>query len=206
MSRISRSPAVKRALDVIAASIGLLILSPVLGVIALIILIRLGRPILFRQLRPGVDGRLFAIVKFRSMDDARDVSGHLKSDEHRISGLGAVLRRTSLDELPELWNILRGDMSIVGPRPLLPEYLPLYDSRQSRRHDVRPGLTGWAQVNGRNQLSWKTKFELDVWYVEHWSLGLDLRIVLRTFAEILSGRGVSHAGEATMTPFEGNAD
>jgi lipopolysaccharide/colanic/teichoic acid biosynthesis glycosyltransferase len=140
------------------------------------------------------------------MDNARDASGQLLSDARRISGFGAFLRRTSLDELPELWNVLRGDMSIVGPRPLLPEYLPLYDSRQTRRHDVRPGLTGWAQINGRNELTWEQRLEFDVWYVEHWSFRLDLRIILLTVAYVLRGQGISYPGEATMKPFHGGPD
>jgi len=201
-----RSVSIKRGFDLIAAAIGLIVLAPAIGLTALLILFRLGRPVLFRQQRPGLGGRLFQNLKFRSMDNARDASGQLLSDARRISGFGAFLRRTSLDELPELWNVLRGDMSIVGPRPLLPEYLPLYDSRQTRRHDVRPGLTGWAQINGRNELTWEQRLEFDVWYVEHWSFRLDLRIILLTVAYVLRGQGISYPGEATMKPFHGGPD
>jgi lipopolysaccharide/colanic/teichoic acid biosynthesis glycosyltransferase len=159
---------------------------------------------LFRQERAGLDGRPFQIVKFRTMTDARGPDGALLSDADRLTPFGRFLRSTSLDELPELWNVLRGDMSLVGPRPLLMRYEPLYTPRQRRRHDVRPGITGWAQVNGRNAMSWEARFELDVWYVEHRSLGLDLRILWRTVATVLRREGVSQAGHVTMEPFAGS--
>jgi sugar transferase EpsL len=205
MALTTRSVAVKRGFDLIVACVGLAVLSPVLGVIAITVLVRFGRPILFRQERPGLGGRLFQILKFRTMSDGRDNSGNLLADAQRLSGFGAFLRRTSFDELPELWNVLWGEMSIVGPRPLLPEYLPHYNVRQARRHEMRPGLTGWAQVNGRNELSWGEKFELDVWYVDNWSFELDLRILRKTLGYVVHGRGISHPGEATMKPFQGNS-
>jgi sugar transferase EpsL len=195
---------VKRALDVIASAAGLLALSPVLGLVALVVRVNLGSPVFFRQVRPGLHGRPFRLVKFRTMRDAAGPDGRPLPDAERLTPFGRFLRASSLDELPELWNVLRGEMSLVGPRPLLTEYLPLYSPRQARRHEVRPGLTGWAQVNGRNALGWKERLELDVWYVEHRSLALDLRILLRTVATVFARRGISHAGHVTMEPFRGD--
>ena len=182
----------------------LLLLSPLLLTIALVVRLRLGGPVLFRQQRPGLHGRPFQLVKFRTMTQRRDAFGVLLPDAQRLTPVGQWLRRSSLDELPELLNILRGEMAFVGPRPLLMEYLPLYSPEQARRHDVRPGLTGWAQVQGRNALSWEEKFRLDVWYVDHRSLGLDLRILWLTLATVIRRDGISAAGEATMTPFTGS--
>lgn len=194
----------KRCFDLVVCAIALIILLPVAVVIAIVIRIRLGSPILFTQDRPGKDGRIFKMVKFRSMTDARNSGGQLLPDAERLPPFGRWLRASSLDELPELWNVLRGDMSMVGPRPLLVQYLPLYSREQSRRHEVRPGLTGWAQVNGRNALSWQEKFALDVWYVDNRSFVLDLRIMVQTVLLVLRRNGVSAAGEATMPAFTGN--
>ena len=194
----------KRALDIIGAAAGMLLLSPVIVVLSLLIRRRLGSPVLFRQDRPGLDGRIFGMVKFRTMTNARGKDGDLLPDAERLTPFGRWLRSTSLDELPELWNVLRGDMSLVGPRPLLVQYLPLYSAEQARRHDVKPGLTGWAQINGRNALSWNEKFALDIWYVDHRSLALDLRILWWTAWRVLRRDGVSAAGEATMPVFTGN--
>ena len=199
--------AVKRGLDVAASTVALVVLSPVFAVVALLVRAKLGSPVIFRQQRPGRDGRLFTLYKFRTMRDA--VPGTtgvdaVASDGERLTPFGRVLRSTSLDELPELVNVLRGQMSIVGPRPLLPEYLDRYNSEQSRRHEVRPGLTGWAQVNGRNALSWDERFKMDVWYVDHRSFALDARIVLRSFSAVISREGVSGPGAETMQPFGGN--
>jgi sugar transferase EpsL len=193
---------VKRILDVLLSALGLIVLSPLLLALALAVRLGLGAPVLFRQTRPGLHGRPFTLYKFRSL--AEDQGG-LRSDEERLTRLGALLRRTSLDELPELWNVLRGDMSLVGPRPLLMEYLPLYTPEQARRHEVRPGITGWAQVNGRNAISWEQKFALDLWYVDHRSLWLDLRILALTLARVIAGEGISEPGQATATPFRGTA-
>jgi len=194
----------KRALDILVATVALIMLSPVFLILALVVRLRMGTPVLFRQRRPGVGGEPFELIKFRSMTDARNARGELLPDEQRLPATGRLLRSSSLDELPELWNVLRGDMSLVGPRPLLMEYLPLYSSRQARRHNVRPGLTGWAQINGRNSLSWEDKFELDVWYVENQSLCLDCRIILRTIWQVLARRGISAEGESTMPRFRGS--
>jgi sugar transferase EpsL len=166
----------------------------------------LGRPVLFRQVRPGRGGRLFRLLKFRTMTEAKDLRGALLPDAARIPRFGRFLRSMSLDELPELWNVLKGDMSLVGPRPLLVEYLPLYSSDEARRHKVRPGLTGWAQVNGRNAISWDEKFALDLWYVDHLSLSLDVRILWRTLGQVVSRRGVSPEGRATMPEFQGSRE
>jgi lipopolysaccharide/colanic/teichoic acid biosynthesis glycosyltransferase len=194
----------KRLFDVAVAATLLVVLSPVLLIVALAVRARLGTPVLFRQTRPGRSGRPFTLLKFRTMNNEHDASGVLLPDEARLTGIGRVLRRMSLDELPELLNVVRGDMSLVGPRPLLMEYVPRYSVEQWRRHDVRPGITGWAQVNGRNALSWDEKFALDVWYVDHCSFRLDLDILARTAREVLSGRGVSPEGHATMPPFQGS--
>lgn len=195
----------KRLIDLMVGSVALVLLSPVLAVVWLLVRIRMGTPVLFRQLRPGRYGRPFEMLKFRTMTDERDGEGMLLPDSQRLTALGRFLRRTSLDELPELLNVLAGDMSLVGPRPLLMEYLPLYSVEQARRHEVRPGITGWAQVNGRNAVSWTEKFELDVWYVDHRSVWLDLSIMARTLSQVIGGHGVSAEGHATMTPFTGNA-
>ena len=181
----------------------LLVLAAPLLVLALLVGSRLGHPVLFRQRRPGLHGKPFEMVKFRTMTDARGPDGQLLPDAERLTRFGRLLRATSLDELPELWNVLKGDMSLVGPRPLLMEYLPLYSPEQARRHEVRPGITGWAQVNGRNALSWDAKFQLDVWYVEHRSLWLDIRILWLTVRKVLVREGISAAGEATMARFTG---
>jgi len=195
---------VKRSLDLAVAGIGALVLLPLLLLIALMVRVNLGAPVLFRQERPGLGGAPFEIVKFRTMKDACDTHGNPLPDDKRLTPFGALLRRTSLDELPELWNVLRGDMSLVGPRPLLMEYLPLYTERQARRHEVRPGLTGWAQVNGRNALSWEQKFELDVWYVEHRSLWVDLQILWRTVRYVFGGKDIAQPGHVTAEKFRGS--
>lgn len=195
--------ALKRALDFALSAIALVVLGPVLAVVALLVAIKMGRPVLFRQVRPGLAGRPFAMLKFRTMTDARDAQGELLADEQRLTRFGQWLRRTSLDELPELINVLKGEMSLVGPRPLLMEYLPLYTQAQARRHEVAPGITGWAQVNGRNALDWDDKLALDTWYVEHCSLALDLKILLLTCTKVLKAEGVSQPGHATMTKFTG---
>ena len=194
----------KRAFDLAVAALLLAALAPLMLVVALLIRWRMGSPVLFRQARPGLGGRPFVLYKFRTMREATDRHGQPLPDGERLTPLGAAIRRTSLDELPQLYNVLRGDMSLVGPRPLLTEYLPLYSERQARRHDVRPGITGWAQVNGRNATSWPERFELDVWYVEHRSFGLDLKILWLTLAKVLSGADVSQPGRATMEKFRGN--
>ena len=194
----------KRLLDIIVASLALLLLAPLMAIVALLIRRQLGTPVLFRQTRPGLNGSPFQMIKFRSMRDATDARGNPLPDEERMTRLGSVLRATSLDELPELWNVLKGEMSLVGPRPLLMEYLPLYSTEQYRRHAVRPGVTGWAQVNGRNALSWEDKFKLDVWYVENQSLWLDIKILLMTVKQVLVRDGISAEGQATMERFDGN--
>jgi sugar transferase EpsL len=194
----------KRVLDVIFASLGLVILSPILLLIAILIRIVLGAPVIFRQQRPGFHEKPFYLYKFRTMTDARDAYGKLLPDRARLTRFGALLRLLSLDELPELLNILRGEMSFIGPRPLLMEYLPLYNAEQHRRHDALPGLTGWAQVHGRNALDWPSRFALDIWYVDHWSLWLDFRIVLMTLWKVVSREGISQPGQATTEYFTGN--
>lgn len=193
----------KRAFDVIVTLFGLLVLAPVIGVTALAIRLGIGRPVLFRQQRPGLHGRPFTILKFRTMRDAADAMGNPLPDAMRLTWLGRFLRSTSLDELPELWNVLHGEMSLVGPRPLLMEYLPLYTPEQARRHEVRPGVTGWAQVNGRNAIGWEEKFLADVWYVDNQSLWLDLRILLLTMKKVIVREGISQPGQATMERFTG---
>jgi lipopolysaccharide/colanic/teichoic acid biosynthesis glycosyltransferase len=195
--------ALKRVVDVVGASAALVLLSPLLAVVALLVRARMGTPVLFRQERPGRDGRAFVMTKFRTMTDRRDSEGELLPDAERLTALGRWLRRTSIDELPELLNVVQGDMSLVGPRPLLMEYLPRYSAEQARRHEVRPGITGWAQVNGRNAVTWDEKFALDVWYVEHRSLRLDFEILGKTVSQVFSGHGVSAPGHATMAPFRG---
>ena len=194
----------KRLLDIAGALLGLLLLSPLFLGITLAVRRRMGPPALFSQLRAGLEGRPFRLYKFRSMTDARDGDGSLLPDADRLTPLGVFLRRTSLDELPQLWNVLCGAMSLVGPRPLLLEYVPLYDERQRKRLSVKPGITGWAQINGRNALTWEEKFELDVWYVEHRSLRLDLKILAATAWKVLRREGISAPGAATMPPFRGS--
>ena len=195
---------IMRAFDLLAAVIALSLLSVPLACIAILVRVRMGSPVLFRQVRPGLSGEPFELVKFRTMLDAVNRDGSPRPDAERLTPFGRWLRSTSLDELPALWNVLRGDMSLVGPRPLLMQYLPLYSARQARRHEVRPGITGWAQVNGRNALTWPQKFELDVWYVENRSFWLDLRILWMTLLVVLRRDGISAQGEATMPPFMGN--
>lgn len=194
----------KRIIDVLVAALALIVLSPILLVVAMCVRLRLGSPILFRQVRPGLFGRPFAMLKFRTMLDVCGAQGVLLPDERRLTTFGRFLRSTSLDELPELWNVLWGEMSLVGPRPLLMEYLPLYTPAQRRRHEVRPGITGWAQINGRNALSWDEKFELDVWYVDNRTTLLDLTILWRTLGKVTKRDGISAEGEATMPPFRGS--
>ncbi|TBW37313.1 sugar transferase [Azotobacter chroococcum] len=194
----------KRLFDLLVATTALLLLAPLLLVLAWLVRRRIGAPVLFRQLRPGLHGRPFELLKFRSMREALDERGRPLPDAERLTPFGRFLRASSLDELPELWNVLRGDMSLVGPRPLLMEYLPLYTPEQARRHAVRPGITGWAQVNGRNALSWEEKFRLDVWYVDHRSFRLDLRILLLTLKRVLAREGINAEGEATMARFTGS--
>ena len=194
----------KRAFDAIVAGAALIALSPLLLILAAMVGVKLGCPVLFRQQRPGLGGRPFELVKFRTMTSATDPGGRVLPDAERLTPFGRWLRRTSLDELPELWNVLTGDMSLVGPRPLLMAYLPRYSTRQARRHEVRPGLTGWAQVNGRNSLSWDEKFELDVWYVDNRSFGLDVKILWKTILQVLRRADVSADGHATMPEFLGD--
>ena len=194
----------KRFADVIISFLGLILLSPVLLVVALLVRVKLGSPVLFRQLRPGLAGKPFLLVKFRTMTNLRDSSGKLLPDSDRLTKFGGFLRSTSLDELPELWNVLRGDMSLVGPRPLLVEYLPLYSAHQVRRHETRPGITGLAQVKGRNALSWDEKFNLDVWYVDNQGFALDCAIIFWTLISVTRRQGVNADGSATMPPFLGS--
>jgi sugar transferase EpsL len=192
----------KRALDIVASFVALVVASPGLLAVAVLVRLKLGSPVLFAQPRPGLGGRIFTLWKFRTMTDARDSQGNLLPDAQRMTGFGRFLRSTSIDELPELWNVLRGDMSLVGPRPLLVSYLSRYSPEQARRHDVRPGLTGWAQVNGRNASSWEDRLRLDTWYVDHMTLLLDLHIVLRTVTIVLQREGVSSADSVTMPEFD----
>jgi lipopolysaccharide/colanic/teichoic acid biosynthesis glycosyltransferase len=194
---------VKRLVDIGISSATLLLLSPVIGLLALVIRLKLGGPVVFRQLRPGYLGKPFVMIKFRTMRNLSDASGKPLPDEQRLTRFGRLLRSTSMDELPELWNVLKGDMSLVGPRPLLMEYLPLYSPEQARRHEVRPGITGWAQINGRNALSWEEKFKLDVWYVDNHSIRLDIKILWLTIRKVLVREGISAPGEATMSVFRG---
>lgn len=198
------APTFKRMFDISASILMVLVLLPIFIVVALAVWLSLGRPVLFRQVRPGLNGRAFTMYKFRSMSNARDSNGRLLPPEERLTSFGRFLRSTSLDELPELINVIKGDMSLVGPRPLLLEYLPLYTSEQARRQDVRPGITGWAQVNGRNAISWEERFALDVWYVDNWSFGLDLKILYLTLLTVLRRDGVTPKGSPIMPPFMGN--
>ncbi len=195
---------VKRGLDVALASAGLVAVAPVLGIVALGVRATMGRPVLFRQERAGFRGRPFTLYKFRTMLDPSDPRARGPRDEDRLTRIGAFLRATSLDELPSLWNVVRGDLSLVGPRPLLMRYLPRYSPEQARRHEVPPGVTGWAQVNGRNALTWPEKFALDVWYVDHWSLWLDFKILAMTVVKVFRREGISAGGYATMPEFLGN--
>jgi len=194
----------KRALDLAVAVPGLILLSPLMLLVAAAVAVDLGRPVLFTQVRPGLHGRPFRMYKFRTMTEARDARGNLLSDAQRLTRLGRVLRSTSLDELPELWNVIRGEMSLVGPRPLLMEYLDRYTPEQARRHEVKPGITGWAQVNGRNALTWEERFKLDVWYVDHASLLLDIKILFITIIKVLRREGITAEGHATMPAFQGS--
>jgi len=198
------TPVVKRLLDLVFAISLLFLLSPILLLISILVACWHGFPILFRQQRPGLFGEVFTIYKFRTMRDAVDSQGTSLPDEKRLTKMGRFLRASSLDELPELINVLKGEMSLVGPRPLLISYLPLYDAEQSRRHHVLPGITGWAQVHGRNVLSWQEKFRLDVWYVDHWTLWLDVKILAMTIVKVLRREGISQPGQATAQPFTGN--
>ena len=193
----------KRAFDIAASASALVVLSPVLAITAYKVKKELGSPVLFRQTRPGLHGKPFEMIKFRTMKDATDKEGNALPDSERLTDFGKKLRASSLDELPELWNVLKGDMSLVGPRPLLMEYLPLYSAEQAKRHNVRPGVTGYAQVNGRNSLSWEDKFKLDTWYVEHQSFLLDMKILLKTVKKVIIKDGISAEGEATMSKFTG---
>jgi len=195
---------IKRLFDVFSAALGLILLSPVIAALAWMIRSRLGSPVLFRQIRPGLNGQPFQMVKFRTMRDAIGPDGQPLPDSERMTPFGSFLRSTSLDELPELWNVLKGDMSLVGPRPLLMEYLPLYSPEQARRHEVRPGVTGWAQVNGRNALSWEERFRLDVWYVGNRSFWLDLKILALTVKKVFVREGINAEGQATVEYFRGN--
>lgn len=196
----------KRFLDIIIASTALLVLLPLYAYVAYKVRKNLGSPVIFRQVRPGLHGRPFEMIKFRTMTDERDAEGNFLPNEQRLPKFGKMLRATSLDEMPELWNVIKGDMSIVGPRPLLMEYLPLYNEEQAKRHNVRPGMTGHAQVNGRNAISWEKKFELDVWYVENQSIWLDFKIMLQTVKKVLVKEGINQSEEVTMTKFTGNKE
>ncbi|HWL28234.1 MAG TPA: sugar transferase [Burkholderiaceae bacterium] len=195
---------IKRLFDIVVSASALMLLAPVMGVVAWQIRKNLGSPVLFRQVRPGLHGKPFPMIKFRSMRDAVDAAGNALPDAQRLTPFGRLLRSTSLDELPELWNVLKGDMSLVGPRPLLMEYLPLYTAEQSRRHEMRPGITGWAQVNGRNALDWEQKFQLDVWYVDHQSFWLDMKIMLMTIKKVFMRDGIGAPGEATVSRYTGS--
>lgn len=195
---------IKRLFDIVASAVALALLFPAIAFVAWQISRKMGSPVLFRQVRPGLGGKPFEMVKFRTMKDAVDAAGNPLPDSERLTAFGQFLRSSSLDELPELWNVLKGDMSLVGPRPLLMEYLPLYSLEQYRRHEVRPGVTGWAQINGRNSLSWDEKFKLDVWYVDNRSLWLDIKILFLTVKKVVVRDGISADGEATMSKFTGN--
>jgi len=195
----------KVSADRVVAGFALVFLSPLLLVVAGAVAVTVGRPIIFRQLRPGLRGRPFTFLKFRTMQDSRDSSGNLLPDAERLTAVGRLLRSWSLDELPQLWNVLRGDLSLVGPRPLLMQYLARYTSDQARRHEVLPGITGWSQINGRNTLSWEEKFALDVWYVDHWSLALDARILFATVGRVLRRHGIAQPGNATAEEFLGTS-
>jgi lipopolysaccharide/colanic/teichoic acid biosynthesis glycosyltransferase len=194
---------IKRLIDIIGSLVGLTISSPIIVIISILIYITMGKPIFFKQVRPGLRGKPFVIYKFRTMLDLRDENGNLLPDERRLTTIGRFLRSTTLDELPEFWNVLKGDMSLVGPRPLLMEYLDRYTPEQARRHEVKPGMTGWAQINGRNAISWEEKFKLDVWYVDNWNVLLDLKIIFLTVLKVLKREGISAEGHVTMPEFKG---
>lgn len=194
---------IKRLFDIVVSSIALVIFSPIIVLVAWKIRQNLGSPVIFRQTRPGLNGKPFEMVKFRTMKDALDANGNPLPDSERMTSFGDKLRNSSLDELPELWNVLKGEMSLVGPRPLLMQYLPLYSPEQARRHEVRPGVTGWAQINGRNAISWEEKFKLDVWYVDNRSFGLDIKILLLTVKKVFVKEGISSEGHVTTEPFTG---
>ena len=195
---------IKRGFDLLASLLGLILLSPVIAVIAWNIRKKLGSPVLFRQVRPGRNGKPFEMIKFRTMRDAHDANGEPLPDSQRMTAFGSFLRSSSLDELPELWNVVKGDMSLVGPRPLLMEYLPLYSAEQYRRHEVRPGVSGWAQINGRNAIEWEEKFKLDTWYVDNQSFWLDMKVIFLTIKKVLVRDGISAEGEATASKFTGS--
>lgn len=197
---------IKRLLDIVIASIALILLSPLYAYVAYKVRKNLGSPVIFRQVRPGLHGKPFEMIKFRTMTDERDEKGNLLPNEQRLPKFGKMLRATSLDEMPELWNVIKGDMSIVGPRPLLMDYLPLYNEEQAKRHNVRPGMTGHAQVNGRNAISWEKKFEFDTWYVENQSIWLDFKIMFQTVKKVLIKEGINQSEEVIMTRFTGNKD
>ena len=199
-----RSPALKRLMDLLGASVLLILFALPMAAVAVFVRLTMGSPVLFRQERPGWRGKPFMMVKFRSMADLRDADGNLLPDEQRLNAVGKFLRSTSMDELPELFNVLRGEMSLVGPRPLLMRYLPLYSPEQFRRHEVRPGITGWSQVNGRNAVSWDKRFAQDVWYVDHWTLGLDLKILFLTLVKVVRREGVSPKEQVIMSEFKGD--
>lgn len=196
---------IKRILDSILSLLGLIMLSPVFLIVAILVRIKLGSPVIFKQKRPGKDEKIFTLYKFRTMTDVKDENGNLLSDDIRLTKFGKLLRSTSLDELPELWNIVKGDMAIVGPRPLLVSYLPLYNEKQKHRHDVRPGFTGYAQVNGRNSISWEEKFDLDIYYINHITFFLDIKIILKTLKVVLIREGISSHTSATMEEFRGTS-
>lgn len=195
----------KRIFDIVVSLIALILLSPVIAITAFLIKMKIGSPVIFTQERPGLKGKPFYVYKFRSMTDERDQNGELLPDDIRLTSFGKVIRKLSLDELPQLWNVVKGDMSFVGPRPLLMEYMNLYNETQLKRHDVRPGITGWAQVNGRNTITWEKKFEFDVWYVENQSFWLDMKILLMTVMKVFKSEGISQDGQATMTKFQGDS-
>lgn len=199
-------PLQKRLFDLVITLLGMVIALPLMGIIALVIYLKEGSPVLFKQPRPGLGGKIFTLYKFRTMRNAVDRHGNLLPDAERLTRLGKFLRSTSLDELPELFNVLRGEMSLVGPRPLLVEYLPRYTPEQARRHEVLPGITGWAQINGRNALTWEEKFRLDVWYVDHWSLWLDVKILALTLWKVLRREGINAPGSETAEPFMGSPE
>jgi len=203
---LNKTPTIKRVLDFVLSIIIMLVCLPVMLIVGLIIFLTEGRPIFFFHERPGKDGQPFKLIKFRSMRNARDAEGNLLPDGKRITNFGNFIRKTSIDELPEFINVLRGEMSLVGPRPLLMQYVDRYSPQQFRRHEVLPGITGWAQVNGRNAISWNEKFMLDIWYIDHWSVWLDIKILLLTVWKVISGEGISQPGRATMDEFMGNED
>jgi len=203
---LNKTPTIKRILDFVLSIIIMLVCLPVMLIVGLIIFLTEGRPIFFFHERPGKDGQPFKLIKFRSMRNARDAEGNLLPDGERITNFGNFIRKTSIDELPEFINVLRGEMSLVGPRPLLMQYVDRYSQQQFRRHEVLPGITGWAQVNGRNAISWNEKFMLDIWYIDHWSVWLDIKILLLTVWKVISGEGISQPGRATMDEFMGNED